>query len=1444
MEGSGCEPRFSKNFWQDLRCWEVPTVMGFWRILIGLWFFACTVPTLAAQSESAVVNPLTTQERAWLKAHPIIRLAYPPGHEPTLMEDEDGTLLGVLADYYGLINSRLGTNLKPTLIPWLEVDDKIRNREIEGLVAATPKKVEALGLLPTQKMFSSYVVVYGKSGNDSLNFPDDLYGRRVTVLSGFNHTDLAVDQIRDKAEIIAVKSPRAGLEAVHRNRADFFIGAISNNYLVSKYQLFGIGALHVFWDQPYRVGPAVRADLPVLASILEKGANLITDEEFDTMVARWTRLRRTEIQVELTPDERIWLDQHPNIELGYTDVFEPGIIVNEDGSYSGTLVDILELLNQRLGTDFSPTAKSIPELIRQVNDKELAGVLSIHSDRADKLGWLRTKSYMNSYPTIFTRKGFTFTGPSDLAGKKIALVDRVFFSRNLVDLYGAGSQLIKVKDGREGLETVRSGKADLYVGSSRNSYLLSKYQFYDLTASFQFYDHPTPNVMAVRNDWPQLVSILNKGMESISAEEIESILQKWGSGSIKQQAVYLTPEEQSWLKENPRIGVGVSPIPPYMFSENGRAKGYLIDMMELLVNQVGLAANYSIKTIDENLSDVKSGEIHTILGMIHNEERAGFMYLSENVMNMQMSIFAGTSRSDISDAASLKDKVMASFKGYGFEPVIKKFFPDATIIQADDTAGMLRLVASGEADAAVQELHSGEYILRDNFINGVSRKGSFAPTGLPLMTGSEFGVSKKYPLLNSILNKAYDTLPESEKTRVWRKWFASDTEQKKTIKLTSEEQAWLAENHTARVRASDWPPYMIIKENESPQGIAVEYLKLIEERTGVNFEYDVTDQPFGEFLESMKQNQGPDLTALIVKNPEREQYLSFTDPYISSPYVIFAREREELLLDISGLSGRTLAVPRGFVMQQLLERDYPEIKLKLFDNDEQALFALSSGKVDSYIGNLTVSSHIIQRHGFSNIRVVASTPYGEQILSLGIRNDWPELISILNKALTSITEEEKTSIRNKYIAVRYEQGVDRADVMRWILIVVGGAFGIVIIFVFWNRSLAKRVRQRTLELERTADSLKTEIEERNRTETALEISRRFTDNLVETANVMIVGLDAAGTVTIFNPAAERISGYTVSELHGKNWFELLVPRDRYPSVYDEYNRLMQGGLPHIFENPIVTKDGRERFISWSNNEIKENDQIAGILSFGIDITARRQAEKDLQRYQQRLKAMASQLTIAEEKERRKIAADLHDHVGHSMALARMQLNGILDSSSDLERKILVNDISNIMLQALQDTRSLIFELSSPSMNELGLGAAISEWLEEQIEKRHGLKIEFSDNLTDELRKTLDQNMRALLFRNVRELLANVVKHAQAKKVVVRIREEINGVIIVIQDDGLGFDPDALKTKNLTDGGFGLFSIQERMTDLGGSFDIQAKPGQGCRVVLTVPVEEMDRTPKG
>ncbi len=1782
--------------------------------LFLLLFLPCLV--ISQEHDATVFVPaqgedyalaLSPSERDWLKAHPAIILGYADSQEPQLIVNPDGSYSGIVVDLLHELNRRLGTAIQLEAYPVQELIKKGKNGEIDGICNLHPEYAKRLNMLQTKGYFQNYPAIFARK-DLVFNGPSDIYGKTVAIIDKAFFSEKIVQKYKDQVVIKRVKSALGGLQSLESGEADIFIGVSHNSYLVSKYQLYDIAAKYIYTDYADKTVVAIRSDWPQLVEILNKGLSTFSDADLNATVAKWVKGPEQNPRPRLTVEERNWLAQHPNIELGYTDAFEPAVIVNEDGSYRGTLVDILKLLNQRLGTDIKLTIGPVPDVLRQVTNKELAGVLSLHPKYADKLGWLKTKHYMNSYPTVFAKKGFTFTGSSDLAGKKIAIIDKVFFSQNLVDLYGEGATLVKVSNAREGLERVKDGTVDLYIGSSRNSYLLSKYQFFDLVASFQFYEHPTPNVMAVRNDWPELVAILNKGLAAISFEEIESILRKWVSVPEPKKTIQLSEEERDWLDANSRIRVGVSPIPPYMFSENGKAQGYLVDMMERLISQVGLTAEYSMRPLTENLSGVKSGELHTILGMLHSEERAGFMYFSDNTMKMQMAIFTRTVRSGISDASSLAGKVIASYKGYGFEPVIKKYLPHASIVRADDTEGMLRLVASGEADAAVQELHSGEYILRDGFINSVSRKGSFAPSGMPLLTGSEFGVSKKFPLLYSILNKSYNAFPESEKNRVWRKWFANVPEQEKTIELTdeerayiaehptvqfgfmveydpylmvdetglqsgilvdlgaelsrklgidieiqgfktipdlmkaseakaidvlyailpqraekrgllqtdiylhsyisiytrdgervttpddmvgksvslakdaaylklfvepylekltvvpvntpadglrmlaegqvdmyvgssthkillnkyriggvsqayihteegmpfvmgirpdrpelvsilnkglaslgkngiddivikwlrtpeqeeaitlsTEEKAWLNQNHTVRVRAVDWPPYLIIKENELPQGIAIEYLKLISKRTGINFEYEVGNQPFAEFLESMKQRRGIDMTALIVQDVEREQYVSFSVPYLSSPYVIFAREKEETFLDINGLTGKTLAVPRGSIMQHLLERDFPDIRLVLFDNNEQALHAVSTGKVGAYIGNLTVSSHIIQKRGLSNLRVVASTPYGDQVLSMGNRNDWPELTSIIDKAMASITEEEKTTIRNKYTALRYEQGIDRALVVRWVLILGITASAMMVLFIIWNRQLRLQVRVRTADLE-------TEIVERKQVANALRDSEEKFRYLVEQSPTSIQVLNIDGTVVKVNqawmdlwgiseevlpeilakynifedeavksiglmplvekafkgervtlPVVEYDADSTMQKLEVRNksahkrWVQMrLYPiRNSQGTIINiigiEENLTEQkraedalhrnfAYLEHVtgtVADAIYSVKMPDRIIEWANdsyqvmgfdqkecighstkifysNELeyqsfgksladaieagdqvlhveanlrrkngdlfsgeisttiyRENDEVVSVTSLIRDITKRKQVEEEIKQYQERLKSLASQLTVVEEAERRRIAAGLHDHIGQILAFARIQLAKAKKYAPDNKQFALLDDISQSILRVIEDTKALIFDLSSPLLNELGLDAAVTDWLENQVKKRYGLNYTYTLEGLDFELSELEQ---VILFRNFKELILNVVKHAQASTIDVRLSCNEQQLFLTVSDNGVGFDPQHVSEKTSDDGGFGLFSIQERMAEMSGALSLVAEKGQGCIATLSLPVD--------
>ena len=264
---------------------------------------------------------------------------------------------------------------------------------------------------------------------------------------------------------------------------------------------------------------------------------------------------------------------------------------------------------------------------------------------------------------------------------------------------------------------------------------------------------------------------------------------------------------------------------------------------------------------------------------------------------------------------------------------------------------------------------------------------------------------------------------------------------------------------------------------------------------------------------------------------------------------------------------------------------------------------------------------------------------------------------------------------------------------------------------------------------------------------------------------------------------------------------------------------------------------KNREIVWVNLTVSllrdETGEPRWFVSVIEDITERRKVEEQLQTYQQRLKALASQLTIAEERERRRIAADLHDHVQQSLAAARLQLAAARKPTPRVKLTAALDDVSESLRDALQEARHLVFDLSSPSMNEIGLGAAVSEWLREHVEKRHGLKTEFADACGD---VSMDDDIRAMLFRSVRELLANVVKHARANRVRVDLSQEDAYLRITVWDDGIGFDPETVSGMIGHEGGFGLFSVRERMSDLGGALEIVSEPGNGCQAILTAPLK--------
>ena len=340
------------------------------------------------------------------------------------------------------------------------------------------------------------------------------------------------------------------------------------------------------------------------------------------------------------------------------------------------------------------------------------------------------------------------------------------------------------------------------------------------------------------------------------------------------------------------------------------------------------------------------------------------------------------------------------------------------------------------------------------------------------------------------------------------------------------------------------------------------------------------------------------------------------------------------------------------------------------------------------------------------------------------------------------------------------------------------------------------------------------------------------DRILELSQDMICSVGLDGYFKYLNPAWEKILGYTVEELMSRPFLDFVHPDDR-ASTIREFESLVEGRWTIDFENRYTHRDGSSRHLSWKVTPLLDEKRL---YAAARDITERKHAEQELRQYQHRLKALASQLTISEEQERRRIAADLHDHVGQSLALAHLQIASVRKLVSDPRQTDTLDAISDSLSQTVQDTRDLIYDLSPPQLHEIGLSAAILEWLEEHVEKRYKIKTEC---IADGLAEQLDKNLRSILFRNTRELVTNVIKHSQATQVKIWVLQGGNHVKIIVRDDGIGFDAGVLIPSGKIESGYGLFSIKERMADMGGSLEIVSEAGQGTKAIMHVPITPGD-----
>ncbi|MGA2498634.1 MAG: PAS domain S-box protein, partial [Tepidisphaeraceae bacterium] len=353
--------------------------------------------------------------------------------------------------------------------------------------------------------------------------------------------------------------------------------------------------------------------------------------------------------------------------------------------------------------------------------------------------------------------------------------------------------------------------------------------------------------------------------------------------------------------------------------------------------------------------------------------------------------------------------------------------------------------------------------------------------------------------------------------------------------------------------------------------------------------------------------------------------------------------------------------------------------------------------------------------------------------------------------------------------------------------------------------------------------------------------------VVRDSNDAVMLFDFEGKILALNQGAERAYGYTEAEARGRT-IMMIIPRARRQEMRDIIERLRRGESIPMLEAQRRTRDGRTlevwltitavcdeqgrpKCIASTERDITERKRNTAAL-VGLNRNLERQmAERAAvaEKHSVRLRELGARLLETEEVERRNLATDLHDNLAQVLHVASMKMADVRRETGS-EQMRAIGEVEKLLAGAHQTARSLTYQLSPPILHELGLFPAV-QWLAEEMKRQYHLNVRVVGEVH---RPMLQERTRIVLFRAVRELLINVTKHARVRCATVWIRRTDSHVTLVVEDHGVGFDPQSVPNAK-TSRGFGIFSIREKMAYLGGTMEIHSRLGRKTTVTLTAPL---------
>ncbi|WP_390615154.1 transporter substrate-binding domain-containing protein [Maricurvus nonylphenolicus] len=746
-----------------------------YRLIVAVIGILCAPALFASIS-------LTPSEQRYIASNPQVRFSTLLSTPPYVMKAGDGTFEGISMDVVQRIEATTGLDISVEMVE--EGTFRQRNKRFDGMLIATPEVSLKRNFLisPAYAKEQAYVVVRKGNPKQIMGLAD-LSGKRMGVVASFKFQHKVAD-IVPGVELIAYATVADMYRAIISGEADYTVATMPT-LLHAKEEGIDLFDIKFPLGNPVETVIAIKPENPQLAGIINKAVAAISQQELLAIREKWfSGISLTSHAIRFSPEEIAFIKDNPVITFGDSNQNVPFSLTDNEGNAAGIVPDYLNIISQKTGLTFNIHRDRWVEVHQKVKQRQVDGITtSVRQENMDYM--LYSEPYTQVTPVVFVKQGnpSKIKHVTDLKDRIMVAPRGALEAQRFIKQMGI-KKVLWVDSLRDMVEAVISGEAEYAVYSEGLQFAAIREGIPYIEVAMVL-DWPIDLTFGVRSDWPELVSIINKALASMSEHEKTQIRHRWLS-FLKTESELITKrresellqasstldlsqKEQAYLQAKQTLTYCAAPAAmPISAVENGEVKGLAADIVDLLGKSIGVPLMlYESPTWKLAIEAFRGNKCDFVPVAIPTQSRLEIMDFADSYMRLDVAMVTREDDLFFSRLEDFEGRYVGVVGGYAFNELLQAAHPNINLVIVESEFQGLEYVLDKRLDGFVTTLPAVNYLTQVGGIDGIKVAGV-----LDVDSDLGVGVQKGNQLLLSIIQKAFDDIGEEEVQAIKHKWYS------------------------------------------------------------------------------------------------------------------------------------------------------------------------------------------------------------------------------------------------------------------------------------------------------------------------------------------------------------------------------------------------------------------------------------------------------------------------------------------------------------------------------------------------------------------------------------------------------------------------------------------------------------------------------------------------